>query len=147
MLLTTTLVQVTPAHIYKKFPPSHKVSAETKVPTVPAVEAKADTPPVQTETLQPVALAPVVVTPPTQPITACGSDPQMAYIYTVESGCRTGAYNELGCRGLGQACPGGKLPCSDSDWTCQDNWFRNYAVERYGSIYNAYVFRLNHNWW
>jgi len=86
-------------------------------------------------------------TPPPQSVTGCGSDSMMAEIYRLESGCRTGAYNELGCRGLGQACPGSKLPCSDSDWSCQDAWFRNYAVERYGSIYNAYVFRINHNWW
>jgi len=86
-------------------------------------------------------------TAPAPSVTGCGSDPQMAVIYQMESGCRTGAYNELGCRGLGQACPGSKLPCSDSDWNCQDAWFRNYAVERYGSIYNAYIFRINHNWW
>lgn len=86
-------------------------------------------------------------TPPAPSVTGCGSDTMMAKIYQLESGCRTGAYNEIGCRGLGQACPGSKLPCSDSDWNCQDAWFRNYAVERYGSIYNAYIFRINHNWW
>jgi len=85
--------------------------------------------------------------PQTASVTACGSDPLMAKIYSLESGCRTGAYNYLGCRGLGQACPGSKLPCSDSDWACQDSWFRNYAVARYGSIYNAYIFRINHDWW
>jgi len=90
--------------------------------------------------------APAAAVPPA-PVTGCGSDPEMAYIYSVESGCNTGAYNYLGCRGLGQACPGSKLPCSDSDWTCQDNWFRNYAVERYGSINAAYLFRVAHNWW
>ncbi len=81
------------------------------------------------------------------PVTNCGSNPYMAYIYQKESGCATNAVNPGGCTGLGQACPGSKLPCSLYDWTCQDDWFRSYAISTYGSIYNAYIFRVNHNYW
>lgn len=140
MLVTFALVQATPAHIYKSFPPEHKakaLSAEKKtVPPVAVTAVQAETP----------AAAPEAA-PVESPVTDCGSDPLMAYIYTVESGCRTNAVNYLGCIGLGQACPGPKLPCSQNDWNCQNDWFRNYAVQRYGSIYNAYVFRTQNNWW
>lgn len=71
----------------------------------------------------------------------------MAYIYSHESGCRTDAINSIGCAGLGQACPGSKLPCSLSDWDCQNAYFTSYALGRYGSTYNAYVFWVNHHWW
>lgn len=81
------------------------------------------------------------------PVIGCGNDPLMAKIYQLESTCNSGAYNELGCRGLGQACPGSKLPCGDADWNCQDAWFKQYAIDTYGSEYNAYLFRLSHNYW
>lgn len=68
------------------------------------------------------------------------------YIYFKESGCRTTAVNSLGCRGIGQACPGTKLPCGD-DFACQDAYFTNYAMARYGSWENAYNFWLRNNWW
>lgn len=77
----------------------------------------------------------------------CGSDPYMAYIYMVESHCRPTAENEIGACGLGQALPCGKMSCGAADWSCQDGFFRRYAVARYGSIKQAYLFRLSHNWW
>lgn len=70
-----------------------------------------------------------------------------AYIYDHESGNNPGAVNSIGCRGLGQACPGSKLLCSDTDYTCQDEYFTNYAMQRYGSWENAYVFWVNNHWW
>lgn len=90
--------------------------------------------------------APIAAPTPIPGVTNCGSDPYMAYIYQKESGCNTESVNSIGCRGLGQACPGSKLPC-DNDWSCQDSWFRQYAVSRYGSIYAAYLFRTANNWW
>ena len=69
------------------------------------------------------------------------------FIYMHESGNNPAARNAAGCRGLGQACPGSKLPCSDSDYACQDAWFTNYCMSRYGSWQNAYAFWLSHNWW
>jgi flagellar biosynthesis GTPase FlhF len=68
------------------------------------------------------------------------------YIYRMESGNRTTAVNSIGCRGLGQACPGTKLPCGD-DYACQDAYFTNYAMQRYGSWEAAYNFWLRNHWW
>ena len=68
------------------------------------------------------------------------------FIYHHESGNRTTAVNSLGCRGIGQACPGTKLPCGD-DYACQDAWFTNYAMQRYGSWENAYNFWVANRWW
>lgn len=77
---------------------------------------------------------------------SCGDNPYKQYIYQKESGCRTTAVNPIGCRGIGQACPGIKLPCGD-DFACQDAWFSNYAIQRYGSWENAYNFWLKNHWW
>ena len=90
--------------------------------------------------------APKVVnsTAPTQ--TADTSDAK-AFIYQKESGNNPAAVNPIGCRGLGQACPGSKLPCSNSDYACQDAWFTNYAMQRYGSWENAKAFWILNHWW
>jgi hypothetical protein len=68
------------------------------------------------------------------------------FIYHHESGNRTTAVNSIGCRGIGQACPGTKLPCGN-DYACQDAWFTNYAMQRYGSWENAYNFWVANRWW
>lgn len=68
------------------------------------------------------------------------------FIYMKESGCNPSAVNSIGCRGIGQACPGSKLPCG-ADFACQDKWFSNYAITRYGSWANAYSFWLRNHWW
>ena len=68
------------------------------------------------------------------------------YIYMHESGNNPNSVNSIGCRGLGQACPGTKLPCG-ADYACQDAWFTNYMLQRYGSWQNAYVFWINNHWW
>lgn len=70
-----------------------------------------------------------------------------AFIYQHESGNNPAAVNSIGCRGIGQACPGSKLPCSDSDYACQDAWFTNYAMTRYGSWEKAYQFWVANRWW
>lgn len=103
----------------------------------------------------PVVVAEYVETPKIEPAKAEGclwanhtSSPELAaYIFVKESGCRPEAVNGAGCRGLGQACPGGKLPCSDSDGECQAKWFENYAMNRYGSWQAAYDFKLAKGWW
>jgi len=56
-----------------------------------------------------------------------------AFIYCHESGNRPNAVNAGGCRGLGQACPGSKLPCGSLDYACQDAWFTDYMKKRYGT--------------
>lgn len=77
----------------------------------------------------------------------CGSDPNLAFIYQHESGCRTNAIGPNGPCGLGQALPCSKLPCSLNDWACQNAWFTQYALARYGSTYNAYLYWLSHSNW
>lgn len=68
------------------------------------------------------------------------------FIYMHESGCNPGSVNSIGCRGLGQACPGTKLPCGN-DFACQDAYFTQYALGRYGSWEAAYQFWKANNWW
>ncbi len=68
------------------------------------------------------------------------------FIYMKESGCNPSAVNSIGCRGIGQACPGSKLPCG-ADFACQDAYFSNYAIQRYGSWEAAYSFWLRNSWW
>lgn len=75
----------------------------------------------------------------------CGSP--KACIYLKESSNNPAAVNSIGCRGLGQACPGSKLPCSDTDYACQDAWFTNYAIQRYGGWDQAWNFWQQHHWW
>ena len=85
-------------------------------------------------------------------MSGCGDNQYAAYIYGQESGgrvtgnCNPSAVNAGGCRGIGQACPGGKLPCG-ADYACQNAWFNNYAIERYGSWAVAYNFHKANGWW
>lgn len=71
------------------------------------------------------------------------------FIYMKESGNNPQARNSGGCLGLGQACPGSKLlaVCPSLDYACQDAFFTNYAISRYGSWEGAYQFWIGHNWW
>lgn len=71
-----------------------------------------------------------------------------AFIYGKESGNRTDAINaSSGACGLGQALPCSKMPCTLQDYACQDAFFTNYAVNRYGSWENAAAFWQAHSWW
>lgn len=76
----------------------------------------------------------------------CGDNEYARYIYMKESGCRTDALNSIGCRGIGQACPGHKLPCG-ADYACQNAWFTNYAQTRYNGWKGAYDFWIINHWW
>jgi hypothetical protein len=77
----------------------------------------------------------------------CGGVNQYAaFIYSRESGCNPSAMNAGGCRGIGQACPGSKLPCG-ADFACQHAWFESYGLSRYGSWAAAYQFWLANHWW
>lgn len=86
--------------------------------------------------------------PPVTGVKGCGDDPYKAFIYSHESGCDTTSINKSsGACGLGQALPCSKMPCSLSDWACQDAFFTDYAMRRYGSWQNAYNFWQSHKWW
>jgi hypothetical protein len=84
---------------------------------------------------------------PAQPAQVSGNTAK-ANIYAHESGNRTDAINaSSGACGLGQALPCSKLPCTLHDYACQDAWFTNYAIQRYGSWENAWAFWQIHHWW
>ena len=72
-----------------------------------------------------------------------------SYIYMRESGNNPTRYSSSGCLGLGQACPGSKLlnVCPTMSYSCEDAWFTNYAISRYGSWAGAYNFWINNHWW
>jgi hypothetical protein len=90
---------------------------------------------------QQVRIASVTTTPKTE------AEAKL-FIYQKESGNRTNAINKSsGACGLGQALPCSKLGCSLDDYSCQDKWFSNYAIRRYGSWVGAYQFWLTHRWW
>lgn len=75
------------------------------------------------------------------------NDPKM-FIYLKESGNNPGAINKSsGACGLGQALPCSKMPCSLSDYACQDNFFTQYMLNRYGTWEAAKAFWLAHRWW
>ena len=85
-------------------------------------------------------------------MSGCGDNEYAAYIYGQESGgkvtgmCNPSAVNAGGCRGIGQACPGGKLPCG-ADYACQNQWFTGYALGKYKSWAAAYNFHKANGWW
>lgn len=91
--------------------------------------------------------APVTAAAPTQ-AAPVSSNEAKAFIYQHESGNRTDAINAgSGACGLGQALPCSKLPCSLQDYACQDAWFTQYMVSRYGTWENARAFWLANRWW
>lgn len=77
----------------------------------------------------------------------CGDNVYKQFIYQHESGCDTNRWNSIGCYGIGQACPSSKIAHCGADFACQDAWFSNYAIQRYGSWEGAYQFWLAHRWW
>lgn len=83
----------------------------------------------------------------TTPVASDSSDAKM-FIYLKESGNNPGAINKSsGACGLGQALPCSKMPCSLSDYACQDNFFTQYMLNRYGTWDNAKSFWLSRGWW
>ncbi|HMS92486.1 MAG TPA: hypothetical protein PKC05_03255 [Candidatus Saccharibacteria bacterium] len=81
--------------------------------------------------------------------TPVDSNSAKMFIYMKESGNNPQARNSAGCLGLGQACPGSKLlaVCPTLDYACEDAFFTNYALSRYGSWEGALAFWQSHHWW
>jgi hypothetical protein len=77
----------------------------------------------------------------------CGDNQYKQFIYQHESGCNTNRWNSSGCYGIGQSCPASKIAHCGADFACQDAWFSNYAVSRYGSWAGAYAFWAQNHWW
>lgn len=75
------------------------------------------------------------------------------YIVSNESGWQYWIVNHegSGATGLGQALPASKMAPYGADYltnpVTQLKWANAYAVERYGSWYNAYIFWSNHRYW
>lgn len=116
-------------------PQNDEVLPERTLPTpvVTAVRPPADT------------ASEAVATPTPTVVGGCGDNQYAQFIYQHESGCNLNAVNAGGCRGIGQACPGSKLPCS-ADYACQDAYFTAYAA-RYGGWPGAYAFWVANGWW
>lgn len=87
--------------------------------------------------------------PPTPKVTyAVPEDVAKAYIYSHESGNNPGSINgSSGACGLGQALPCSKMPCSLTDYACQDSYFTQYMQARYGTWANAQAFWQANHWW
>lgn len=125
-------------------PIDNEVSRVSKVPTLSnALEAPSFA---QYATLSKIAIKVAPVAP--KQATGCNTgNPYKDFIYHHESGCRTDAINPIGACGLGQALPCSKMPCGLSDYECQDRWFTDYALERYGSWEAAYNYWKLNSWW
>ncbi len=121
---------------------------ELVINTQPVSQIKADYA-VKTELeLKYVAPTPQPVVAPVVVSHSLPSNEAKAYIYQHESGNNPASVNRSsGACGLGQAWPCSKLPCSLSDYVCEDNWFTNYMLERYGSWEIAYQYWLGHSNW
>ena len=135
--------------LVKKIQPQPQAPFAAELSALRKWQAANPPPPVATPTPQPITYtAPAPVTPQTAPEQATDAY-YKSYIYSHESGNDPTRYNSSGCLGLGQACPASKLliVCPTMDYACEDNWFSNYAISRYGSWYNAYEWWLAHSWW
>lgn len=68
-------------------------------------------------------------------------------IYNKESGNNPAATNSQGCFGIGQDCNGIVRNLCGVDYACQDAYFTNYMLGRYGSWDNAWAVWLSQSWW
>lgn len=129
-------------------PPSKPAIVHAVSKPVVAVK-KADKPITPPVAPAPVVAAPVAPQPAPAPVpVTIPTDSAKAFIYAHESGNNPAAINaSSGACGLGQALPCSKLPCTLTDYACQDAWFTNYALQRYGSWAAAYAFWVAHSWW
>lgn len=98
----------------------------------------------------PVVPKPVYAAPVSIVVSGCGDNFYANFIYMHESGCSL--YNpnsSSGACGLGQAYPCSKLQiaCPAMDYACENAFFNNYAVARYGSWADAYSYWLANSVW
>lgn len=102
------------------------------------------------EAAQAAATAPAPPPAPVAPVIVHNDNFYIDYIFSHESGNSLTSVNSVGCVGLGQSCGGGlesTCPNWSTDYTCQLNYFSNYATSRYGSWEASYQFWLNNRWW
>ncbi|HET6924339.1 MAG TPA: LysM domain-containing protein, partial [Candidatus Saccharimonadales bacterium] len=108
----------------------------------PAPAASAPAPAETTESAPVATVAPAKVSAP-----AVTGNAAKAYIYSHESGNNPAAVSPNGCFGLGQDCNGVVRAKCGTDYACQDAYFTNYAISRYGSWDAAAAFWQNNGWW
>jgi hypothetical protein len=147
VLLSAALIwsiqQNTPVH--KSFA-DHAKAKPVQVATPEKVAEVTQTPTEQEPVNEPAS--PQEVTPVAPPATYNGTgDPNLDYIVQHESSGNPFAINSIGACGLFQALPCSKLGCDLSDIQCQIDWGRQYAVNRYGSTYQAMLFWQSNRWW
>jgi len=86
-------------------------------------------------------------TPPVAVVSVSEAEAK-AFIYQKESGNNPGAVNaSSGACGIGQALPCSKMPCSLSDYNCQDQFFTQYMLGRYKTWQAAKVWWDAKHWW
>lgn len=118
-----------------RIPTAEETLADRALPQPVVVAA-----PVQT-TYRAAAAAPAAASYPVDGNSA------KAYIYARESGNNPNATNPNGCYGIGQDCNGVLRAQCGADYACQDAYFTNYAIRRYGSWENALAFWQANHWW
>lgn len=106
-----------------------------------------------------VTTLPLASAPVPAGVSSCGDNQWANFIYTNESGCRTGAINPIGCEGIGQSCPGSVIreACPNLDYDCENQFYTNYANNHcdyhlgyaicYGGWEGAYNFWVQFHYW
>jgi hypothetical protein len=130
-----------------------KIVPETapEPPQAPVVAEVVETPPPVVQ--EPVA--PVMPVEQPKPIVKPKPIPKGSakdYIYLKESTHTLAAVNRSsGACGLGQSLPCSKManvcPNWRTDYDCQDRWFTQYMLNRYGSWEKARAFHVLKGWW
>lgn len=123
---------------------------ELRIPTTE--EQLADRALPQASAPAPVATTYQATTQKAKPRAAAASYPvsgnaAKAFIYAKESGNNPNATNPNGCYGIGQDCNGVLRSKCGANYACQDQYFTNYAMQRYGSWEAAYAFWQANHWW
>lgn len=123
-------------------------SADEQLPerALPAPVAAAPAAPVSYQSAQPNTTYRASTPAPATNYPVDGNSAK-AYIYSRESGNNPNATNPNGCYGIGQDCNGVVRNQCGANYTCQDQYFTNYAMRRYGSWEAAYAFWQNNHWW
>lgn len=72
---------------------------------------------------------------------SCGDTPLAHFIYSHESGCSTSQWTGS-CYGIGQDCNNIVYARCGASYACQNAYFTDYMLRRYGSWANAYAFGM-----
>jgi len=123
-------------------------NSETKVAHTAKAEQRVETQ--KADVTVAVAETPTAPEPPSQPEPVAipeSPDDAKAFIYFKESSNNPAATNYLGCYGLGQDCNGIVKDRCGADYQCQDSFFTDYMLRRYGTWQAAKSFWVVHNWW